>query len=58
MKIIGVPESSEIFLDFLDKVHATGCLDQSAPVILHCSAGIGRSGTFAVVDSIIAMVTN
>jgi len=47
-----VPDCPQSFLDFLDTVRASGCFDEDAgPPIVHCSAGIGRSGTFALVDS-------
>uniref|UniRef100_A0A0M3IKQ7 protein-tyrosine-phosphatase n=1 Tax=Ascaris lumbricoides TaxID=6252 RepID=A0A0M3IKQ7_ASCLU len=52
----GVPHCSRVFLDFLDRVRATGRLQQLAPVVVHCSAGIGRSGTFVVVDSVLSMI--
>lgn len=47
-----VPDCPQSFLDFLDTVRSSGCFEEDAgPPIVHCSAGIGRSGTFALVDS-------
>ena len=48
----GVPESPTTFLDFLACVRSYDVLDSNhGPVVVHCSAGIGRSGTFALVDT-------
>ncbi|CAH4038639.1 tyrosine-protein phosphatase non-receptor type 1-like isoform X1 [Pieris brassicae] len=46
-----VPKSPTQFLEFLSDVRSSGILDSSGPPIVHCSAGIGRSGTFCLVDS-------
>lgn len=53
----GVPQSPEAFSKFLSVVIKSGCLDPSVgPPIVHCSAGIGRSGTFCLVDTLLVML--
>jgi len=47
----GLPESTHAFLDLAHKVEQVN--EAGAPIIVHCSAGIGRSGTFCTVHSII-----
>ncbi|KAJ8334932.1 hypothetical protein SKAU_G00405710 [Synaphobranchus kaupii] len=53
----GVPESPASFLNFLFKVRESGSLavDQG-PAVVHCSAGIGRSGTFSLVDTCLVLL--
>ncbi|CAL8367164.1 unnamed protein product [Lota lota] len=54
----GVPESPASFLNFLFKVRETGCLNaDQGPVVVHCSAGIGRSGTFCLVDTCLVLMS-
>ncbi|XP_026857155.2 tyrosine-protein phosphatase non-receptor type 1 isoform X2 [Electrophorus electricus] len=54
----GVPESPASFLNFLFKVRESGCLSSDqGPVIVHCSAGIGRSGTFCLVDTCLLLMS-
>lgn len=54
----GVPESPTLFLEFLKKVRAAGVLEATVgPAVVHCSAGIGRSGTFCLVDSCLVLVS-
>ena len=54
----GVPSSPTAFLDFLSVVRNHGCLESSVgPAVIHCSAGIGRSGTFCLVDSSLVLVS-
>ncbi|XP_007487805.1 tyrosine-protein phosphatase non-receptor type 2 isoform X4 [Monodelphis domestica] len=52
----GVPQSPASFLNFLFKVRESGSLsDEHGPAIIHCSAGIGRSGTFSLVDTCLVL---
>ncbi|XP_072930906.1 tyrosine-protein phosphatase non-receptor type 61F-like [Epargyreus clarus] len=53
----GVPTSPVAFLEFLKRVRASGALEPSVgPPVVHCSAGIGRSGTFCLVDSCLVII--
>lgn len=52
-----VPSSPVAFLQFLKKVRDSGALNSDVgPAVVHCSAGIGRSGTFCLVDSYLVLV--
>ena len=53
----GVPQTPNVFLEYLMAVRNSGVLEAGAgPSVVHCSAGIGRSGTFCVVDVCLAKV--
>ncbi|KAL2103224.1 hypothetical protein ACEWY4_000092 [Coilia grayii] len=53
----GVPESPASFLHFLRSVRQSGCLGPHVgPAVIHCSAGIGRSGTFCLVDTCLLLM--
>ncbi|XP_036001088.1 tyrosine-protein phosphatase non-receptor type 2 [Fundulus heteroclitus] len=53
----GVPESPASFLNFLFKVRESGALGMDhGPAVVHCSAGIGRSGTFSLVDTCLVLI--
>ncbi|CAH2284721.1 tyrosine- phosphatase non-receptor type 2 isoform X2 [Pelobates cultripes] len=53
----GVPESPASFLNFLFKVRDSGSLGPAyGPCVVHCSAGIGRSGTFSLVDTCLVLM--
>jgi len=47
----GLPVSTTAFLDLAHKADTANT--SNGPIIVHCSAGIGRSGTFCTVHSII-----
>lgn len=54
----GIPDSPSSFLGYVMEVRKSGSLELEnyGPAIVHCSAGIGRSGTFCLVDSCLVMV--
>jgi Protein tyrosine phosphatase len=53
----GVPQSPTALLRFIRAVRKSGALDENmGPPIVHCSAGIGRSGTFILVDCVLKLV--
>ncbi|XP_028926350.1 tyrosine-protein phosphatase non-receptor type 1 isoform X1 [Ornithorhynchus anatinus] len=53
----GVPESPASFLNFLFKVRESGSLSSDhGPIVVHCSAGIGRSGTFCLADTCLLLM--
>ncbi|XP_050091455.1 tyrosine-protein phosphatase non-receptor type 61F isoform X2 [Anopheles aquasalis] len=53
----GIPSSPVAFLQFLKEVRDSGTLDRDVgPPIIHCSAGIGRSGTFCLVDCCLVLI--
>lgn len=54
----GVPSTARAFLHFLQVVRDADVLNPKfGPVVVHCSAGIGRSGTFCLVDSCLLRVS-
>ncbi|KAJ3609568.1 hypothetical protein NHX12_024088 [Muraenolepis orangiensis] len=53
----GVPDSPASFLNFLFKVRESTSLGEDhGPAVVHCSAGIGRSGTFSLVDTCLVLM--
>ncbi|XP_055342450.1 tyrosine-protein phosphatase Lar-like isoform X3 [Paramacrobiotus metropolitanus] len=46
----GVPESPTQFLMFLRRVK-TGNPPEAGPLVVHCSAGVGRTGAFIVIEA-------
>uniref|UniRef100_A0A0K2UZ97 Uncharacterized protein n=2 Tax=Lepeophtheirus salmonis TaxID=72036 RepID=A0A0K2UZ97_LEPSM len=53
----GVPEHPAPFLLFLRRINCMNPMD-AGPVITHCSAGVGRTGAFIVIDSMLERIKN
>nr|XP_043879824.1 receptor-type tyrosine-protein phosphatase S-like isoform X1 [Solea senegalensis] len=51
----GVPEYPTPFLNFLRRVKACNPPD-AGPIITHCSAGVGRTGCFIVIDAMLERI--
>ncbi|XP_015173424.1 PREDICTED: tyrosine-protein phosphatase Lar isoform X11 [Polistes dominula] len=51
----GVPEHPAPFLQFLRRVRSLNGPD-SGPLVVHCSAGVGRTGCFIVIDSMLERI--
>ena len=47
----GVPADKTCLLHLVQRVRKTHPYDNPTPLLIHCSAGVGRTGTFIVLDS-------
>uniref|UniRef100_T1JGZ8 Uncharacterized protein n=1 Tax=Strigamia maritima TaxID=126957 RepID=T1JGZ8_STRMM len=51
----GVPDHPTPFLTFLRRVKSVNPPD-AGPIVVHCSAGVGRTGAFIVIDSMLERI--
>ena len=51
------PEQPSWLLRFIKRVNEHYCEDKG-PLLVHCSAGVGRTGTFIAIDSLIPEITS
>lgn len=49
----GVPADKTCLIQFIQRVRKDFPYYDSPPLVVHCSAGVGRSGTFIVLDSML-----
>ena len=47
----GVPQFATSIIDFVRRVQKTHDKSKGIPLVVHCSAGVGRTGTFIVLDA-------
>jgi tyrosine-protein phosphatase non-receptor type 14/21 len=53
----GIPEDPQPFLNFLEEIRSLRQkYDSSIPILLHCSAGVGRSGVVVLMDQLMGLV--
>ena len=48
----GVPQFATSFISFIRRVQKSHKKDLEIPLLVHCSAGVGRTGTFIMLDTI------
>lgn len=53
----GVPDHPAPLLQFMKRVRAVNPAD-AGPVVVHCSAGVGRTGCFIVIDAMLERAKN
>lgn len=51
----GVPDSPEVFLNFIERVRDAR-KQSSAPFVVHCSAGIGRTGVLILMETAMCLI--
>ena len=57
MLFVGVPKTSEGFIDFIGQVHKTKeQFGQEGPITVHCSGGVGKTGVFIALSIVLARI--
>ena len=49
----GVPQNGVTLINFIKRVRTAHPFSDSRPLLVHCSAGVGRTGAFIVLDSML-----
>ena len=49
----GVPDNCAVMLNFIRRVRKLHPYSNPCPLLVHCSAGVGRTGAFIVLDSML-----
>ncbi|NXO49477.1 PTPRJ phosphatase, partial [Aramus guarauna] len=53
----GVPETTDLLINFRHLVHEYSSQNPiNSPTLVHCSAGVGRTGTFIAIDRLIQQI--
>ena len=46
----GVPRNAMSLISFIHRVRKEAPVSEAQPLLVHCSAGVGRTGTFILLD--------
>ena len=49
----GVPQNGVVLINFIKRVRTIHPYSDGCPLLVHCSAGVGRTGAFIVLDSML-----
>ena len=52
----GVPRFATSLISFIRRVQKAHNKDEGIPLLVHCSAGVGRTGTFILLDSMLERI--
>ena len=52
----GVPKFATTLLSFIRRVQKEHQKDLGVPLLVHCSAGVGRTGTFITLDAMLERI--
>ena len=52
----GVPKFATSLISFIRRVQKAHDKDKGIPLLVHCSAGVGRTGTLILLDSILERI--
>ena len=52
----GVPDNDDEFVDFVERVRVKRQGNSLAPTVVHCSAGIGRTGVLILMESALYLI--
>ena len=54
----GVPENAMSVISFIQRVRREHPHSLDQPLLVHCSAGVGRTGTFILLDTVMQQIKN
>ena len=52
----GVPQNTSSMVGFVRQIQRAHARNEGVPLLVHCSAGVGRTGTFMVLDAMLKRI--
>ena len=49
----GVPSNTSVMINIIKRIRKLHPYTETRPLLVHCSAGVGRTGTFVVLDTML-----